>query len=100
MLKETYSEYGHMPELFMISEFWNGQNDIRFDVAKQMQENIEKIGISGTHIVPAEKGMYVKLSNSYLKCSQCGRFCKKYIIKRPSTLLDNVKVICTECYYD
>ena len=84
----------------MISEFWNGQNDIRYDVAKQMQENIINIGINETRIVPAEKGMYVQISDAHLRCNQCGRFCGKYIIKRPSTLSDVVKVICSECYYE
>ena len=100
ILKDCYTQYDHSPQLFMISEFWNGQNDIRYDVAKQMQENIINIGINETRIVPAEKGMYVQISDAHLRCNQCGRFCGKYIIKRPSTLSDVVKVICSECYYE
>ncbi len=100
ILKDCYLEYEHAPKLFMISEFWNGQNDIRYDVAKQMQENIINIGIKETRIVPAEKGMYVQISDAYLRCNQCGKFCEKYLIKRPSTLTEAVKIVCSECYYE
>lgn len=100
ILKDCYIKYEHAPELFMISEFWNGQNDIRYDVAKQMQENIINIGLDETRIVPAEKGMYVQISNAHLRCNQCGMFCSKYHIKRPSTLTETVKVVCSECCYE
>lgn len=100
ILRECFEKFKCTPELFMISEFWNGQNDIRFDVTKQIQENIMNIGIDNTRIVPAEKGMYVKISDSRLRCNQCGTFCEKYVIKRPSRLEENVEVICTECYYE
>lgn len=100
ILQDCYNANKHAPELFLISEFWNGQNDIRYDVAKQMQEDIKNIGIRDTRIVPAEKGMYINISAARLRCNQCGEFCEKYLIKRPFTLTDTVKVICSECYYE
>ena len=99
ILKECYEKYMRGPQLFMISEFWNGQNDIRFDVTKQLYENIMKIGITETKVIPAEKGMFIQIADAKLKCSQCGMYCDKYIIQRPSTLSENVKVVCAECGY-
>lgn len=84
------------PKFVLISEFWNGKGDLRYDVTSQLSKELSSKDI---HILPAENGMVIDVKVLKMQCSQCGSFSNNIIIKRPANLEERVDVICENCYY-
>ena len=112
-LKETHLGYwgcyrlledmrDNPPAFFLVSEFWNGKTDIRFDIVKFLKEEVrnlyKKIG-SNTKIIPAEIGMQIDLEKLQIQCMICKHFSDKVIIVKPAEEYGEIRCICDKCYF-
>lgn len=84
------------PELFLLSEFWNGIEDIRFPVSKQLRRAAMQKGVNAA-VLPTEIGMEIDLANIGVKCSCCGSWAKKISLIRPKTEFGEMNYVCEEC---
>lgn len=90
------------PKLFLISEFWNGKTDVRFDLARYLFKKIQEYDASSynnTKIIPGEIGMEINLKNCELRCDYCGEFSDDTILVRPETNNGQIHAVCRNCYY-
>lgn len=99
LLRNEYIKYGQIPKLVLLSEFWNGKHDIRYDVAKQLKYQIQETSAEKVNIVPAELGMIVNPKTQSMKCCACGKMVKNYIILRPIEFNGKIQCFCDECFY-
>ena len=100
LLDDIFNRFSKLPGLVMISEFWNGENDMRYDVSSFLEKQIKyKCGTEMARIVPAEVGMVFQVTNSSLRCSQCGKFTKNFLIRKPNGYKDKIRVYCDSCVY-
>lgn len=100
LLDDIKKKYKKFPELVILSEFWNGESDIRFDVSSFLDEQIiDENGDTDLRIVPGEVGMTFHLTDGAVRCSQCGKFSKKFLVRKPNNYKDKIRIICTSCVY-
>lgn len=84
------------PGLFLLSEFWNGIEDIRFSVSKQLRRAVLQKGLD-TAVLPTEIGMEIDLTNMGVKCSCCGAYAKGISLVRPRCEFGEMGYVCEEC---
>lgn len=99
LLEDEYKKYGKFPRLVLLSEFWNGKHDIRYDVVEQLKIKMKEQGMGELNIVPAEQGMVFNPKNQYLRCNACGKMVKKYIVIRPVEFNGRIQCFCDKCFY-
>lgn len=99
LIKEGHRKNKFLPKYILLSEFWNGKSDIRFDVSKQLLLNLKKIGMDDCYVIPSERGMIIDIPQLRVRCSQCNRFSDKVIIKKPNKIDEEINVVCANCYY-
>lgn len=89
------------PSIFLVSEFWNGKTDIRFDVLRFLKKEMEEHHpfFEKTKIIPAEIGMQIDLTGLKMRCSICKTFADDLIMIRPTYAYDKIDHICRQCYY-
>lgn len=86
------------PCLFLLSEFWSGINDIRFPIAKYMQNEIRKqFPSEKIKVIPSDIGLYVSLDSKKIKCSYCNKYSDSVTIIKPKNDFDNLQYICDDC---
>ena len=85
----------NLPTIFIISEFWSGISDLRFDVCKALSSELGK----ETKILPGDIGLHIDLETLNIKCSHCGSYHNTSEIHavRPMEDFDNLLYICNEC---
>ena len=99
LIKEGHRKNQFLPKYILLSEFWNGKSDIRFDVSKQLLLNLKEIGMDDCYVIPSERGMIIDIPQLRVRCSQCNRFSDKVIIKKPNKIDEEINVVCANCYY-
>lgn len=100
LLNDIWNRFSKLPDLVMLSEFWNGENDIRYDVASFLEKQIKyKCSTEMLRIVPAEVGMVFQVTDGSIRCSQCGKLTKKFLIRKPNSYKEKVRVYCDSCVY-
>lgn len=90
-------------KFYLLSEFSNQIADIRFDISRYLQVEINTISDYCKHnrplVIPAEIGLSVDLDELSIKCSFCQNFSSKIQILRPSGENQKLKYICNNCIY-
>ena len=83
------------PDLFIVSEFWNGITDLRFDVCKDLQTKATK------KVLPGEIGLQIELQTNNVRCSICGSYINAKQIKviAPSSQMKEIVFVCNNCTY-
>lgn len=84
------------PTFFLLSEFWNGIDDIRFSISKQLRRITQHKGWETT-ILPAEIGMEIDLSCMGVRCSACGSYSKRVSLIKPQKAFGEITFLCDEC---
>ena len=86
-----------LPKIIIISEFWNGISDIRFDICKTMSGEIG----DSVKLFPGDIGMHIDMKNHKIKCSQCGNYASLENIHtvRPIEDFDGIAYVCDDCIY-
>lgn len=88
--------FSQAPRFFLLSEFWNGIEDIRFPVSKQLRRTAHRKGMDTT-VVPAELGMEIDLACMGVRCSSCGTWAKKIFIIKPNSAFGEIYYVCENC---
>ncbi len=100
LLNDIWKRFARLPDLVMLSEFWNGESDIRYDVSAFLERQVKhKCGAEKLRVVPADVGMVFQMADGSLRCSQCGKFTKKFLIRKPNGYKDKIRVYCDSCIY-
>lgn len=99
LLRKCFEEYKKYPRFMLLSEFWSGKSDIRYDVSSQLSSELKEVNISEIYVLPAERGMTLDLDKQKIQCSQCGGYSDRIIVKKPSGLYEKINVVCDSCYY-
>lgn len=83
------------PDIFIVSEFWCGETDLRLDVCKAL--DLEKRG--NVKIMPGDVGLHIDLDNIQVKCSRCGKYqhTSNIFSVKPNTDFDSIDYICKDC---
>lgn len=84
------------PKFFLLSEFWNGIDDIRFPISKQFRRITKHKGWDTT-ILPTEIGMEIDLSCMGVRCSACGSFAPRVSLIKPKEPFGEICYLCDEC---
>jgi len=84
------------PTLLLLSEFWNGIEDIRFTVSKQLRRLSKRKDVD-TCVLPTEIGMRISLENLGVKCSSCGSYANHIALIRPSKPFGKLEYLCKNC---
>lgn len=84
------------PQLFLLSEFWNGLGDIRFPVSKQLRRAVLQKELD-TAVLPTEIGMEVDLACMGVKCSSCGAWSKQVSLIKPNLEFGEMHYVCENC---
>lgn len=91
---------GNPPKYCLISEFWNGITDIRFDICRYLKEQMERNeGIRDCKILPSEIGMEIDLKRLKIKCDSCGRFVDEFTTVRQRVNNGKISIYCSDCIY-
>ena len=90
-------ELHNKPKIAIISEFWNGTTDMRFDVCSTLSAECD----DHIKVLPGEIGMCVDVTQLRIKCSQCGTFESLENIQtiRPYEDFDKIMYVCKKCIY-
>lgn len=100
LLKDIYRRFCRLPGLVMLSEFWNGENDIRYDVASFLETQIrQECDDCPLRILPAEVGMSFRVMDGSVRCSQCGTFTRDFLVRKPNGYQEKIKIFCKSCVY-
>lgn len=84
------------PTLLLLSEFWNGIEDIRFTVSKQLRRLSKRKGVD-TSVLPTEIGMRISLENLGVRCSSCGSYANHIALIRPNKPFGKLEYLCENC---
>lgn len=84
------------PTLLLLSEFWNGIEDIRFTVSKQLWRLSHRKNVD-TYVLPTEIGMRISLETLGIQCSSCGSYAKHIALIRPSKPFGKLEYLCENC---
>lgn len=95
-----HARTGHCVKYVLLSEFSNLINDIRFDVAGYMQEDIRKHICDGTGVYLAEVGMTVDLDHLLIQCSECHEFSGRPVVVRQEDENMQLRYCCDKCMYE
>ena len=88
------------PRFCLISEFWNGITDIRFDICRYLKKQIERNeGMKNCNILPAEIGMEIDLKRLKIKCDSCGCFVDEFMTIRQQVNNGKISIYCSDCSY-
>ena len=88
--------FTQVPGLFLLSEFWNGIEDIRFSVSKQLRRAVLQKGVD-TAVLPTEIGMEIDLTTMGVKCTCCGAYAREITLVRPRSEFGEISYVCEEC---
>ena len=100
LLKDIWDRFGRLPGIVMLSEFWNGDNDIRYDIAAFLEKQIRQIcRDESLRVIPAEVGMTLQTMTGVVRCSQCGKFTRDFLVRRPSGYQEKIRILCRSCVY-
>lgn len=99
LIEELHKRSANKLRYVLLSEFSNLVNDIRFDIAKYMQDNIHKKIDSGICVYPAEVGMVVDLDELLVQCSECHGFTKQPIVVKQEDENTPLRYCCDQCAY-
>lgn len=94
----------HSPvKYYLLSEFSNQVSDIRYDVSKYLQKELNKCSEQFSQkkplVLPAEIELEINLNTFGVKCSSCGRCSENIHIIRPFGENQKLTYICDECLY-
>ncbi len=83
------------PKVFVVSEFWNGITDLRYDVCRDLQKHTQD------KVLPGEIGLQINLSDCSVRCSICGRYVyyKDVAVISPIEQMEKLSFVCDECRY-
>ena len=88
---------------YLLSEFSNQVSDIRYDISRYLQEELEKIAdsvsCSGPLVLPAEIGLTINLDTFGIKCSSCKNYSDNIHVIRPIGENQRLSYICQDCMY-
>ena len=88
---------------YLLSEFSNQISDIRYDISKYMQQELNKVadynGKEHIGVFPTEVGMLLDLKKLQIKCTACNTFSDNIYILRPYGENKDLQYICSECIY-
>ena len=88
---------------YLLSEFSNQVSDIRYDISKYLQEELNETADlclqSRPLILPAEVALTINLDTFGIKCSSCKRYSDSIYVIRPLGENQELKYICKECIY-
>lgn len=80
---------------FILSEFWGGKGDIRKTIADYLQNECLKVK-KIIKILPGDINLSFDLTDDFVKCSICGRYCAGTDIE--VDCVDNcIKYVCNKC---
>lgn len=81
--------------LFIISEFWNGISDLRFDVCKSLSKEC------GRKVIPGEIGLQVSLKDCSVRCTICGNYSCMESIRTIAPVGEMKKIVfsCDNCRF-
>lgn len=85
-----------LPQMLLLSEFWNGIEDIRFPISKQLARTAQRKYLNAV-VLPTEIGMEVDLATMRVKCSCCGTWAKKVSLIRPNSEFGAISYACEDC---
>lgn len=86
------------PELFLLSEFWSGINDIRFPISRYIQNEIcKQFPTIKTKVIPSDIGLCIELDSKKIKCSNCNKYSNSIRIIKPKNDFDDIQYICNDC---
>ena len=85
------------PILLLLSEFWNGIEDIRFIVSKQLWRLSSRKHVDTRVVLPTEIGMRISLKTLGIKCSSCGTYTKRVALVRPNQPFGRLEYLCENC---
>lgn len=87
----------------LISEFSNQVSDIRFGVAKYLQDEVNDLarrkGVLSPNILPTEIALTLDVDTFCVRCSICGKYAEKIHILRPHGENNKMQYVCLECMY-
>lgn len=87
-------------KLFLLSEFWSGNDDIRFDIAKYMQNELNgELPDSKAKVLPADIGLIVSLTDFSVKCSRCLKYSNTVLALRPKEDFGLIEYVCNNCLF-
>ena len=88
------------PQYFIISEFWCGKDDIRFDIAKYLSSQLRFVCENAeTKILPSELDLTIDLSTLNIRCSCCSEFDSSIKVINCTHDFGKIKYVCSSCLY-
>lgn len=104
IIQHLLEKHSDVLKYYLISEFSNIVTDIRFDISKYLQDEVNKLtntlGINESPlIVPTENGLIIDLDSLKIQCMFCHDFSDKIQILRPIGENQGLKYICNKCMY-
>lgn len=88
---------------YLLSEFSNQVSDIRYDISKYLQREVEKIADQAHSeaplVLPAETDLAISLEGKGVQCSACKKYSKNIHIIRPFGENQKMRYVCEECVY-
>jgi len=90
---------GTKAQLYILSEFWGGMGDIRFELAQKIKYDLFREGRKDLHVMPGDIGLVIDLSNLTLRCTQCGSFVDYDRIRtiKPDVPFGQLRYMCDQC---
>ncbi|GFI28626.1 hypothetical protein IMSAGC013_00003 [Lachnospiraceae bacterium] len=99
LIDEIHREPDNKLRYVLLSEFSNLVNDIRFEIAKYMQEDVHNTISTEIAIYPAEVGMVIGLEGLSVQCSECSRYTRKPIVVKQENENSQLRYCCEQCTY-
>lgn len=99
LIEELHARSKNKLRYVLLSEFSNLVNDIRFDIAKYMQDNIHQNIDSYIQVYPAEIGMVVDLDYLSVRCSECYEYTGQPMVVRQEDENMPLRYCCGNCAY-
>jgi ribonuclease BN (tRNA processing enzyme) len=99
LIDDCYRSGKNYPKILLVSEFWNGLNDIRYDVTAQLAKDFAKQGIDKIKVLPSDVGVFIDIDNLRVKCTQCGEMISDFVVQRPRGYNGAIQMVCKDCRY-
>lgn len=88
---------------YLLSEFSNQVSDIRYDVSRYMQQEINKLTQALRHdmimVLPTEVGLTIDLLKLQVKCMACNENAETIHVMRPFGENYDIQYVCSNCIY-